>query len=168
MAHSSFIFVLMLSLFFGLVYTQKPNVTVALDGTGNFRSGFRTNESAALRTTIENTIVIKNNFHSNANSLYIHCRSKDDDIGEHWLAVGQTIAWSFHVNAWSTTLFHCYAQWGNKKKHFNAFEWEGTTKNCCVDKGRVTWVLEENGLRAIETDQERIPQDKELTKLNWD
>ena len=38
MTHSSFIFVLLLSLFFGLVYTQKPNVTVALDGTGNFRS----------------------------------------------------------------------------------------------------------------------------------
>ena len=38
MAHSSFIVLLMLSLFFGLVYTRKPNVIVALDGTGNFRS----------------------------------------------------------------------------------------------------------------------------------
>ncbi|KAK4834159.1 hypothetical protein QYF36_017937 [Acer negundo] len=103
-----------------IFYTQKPNVTVALDGTGNFRSGFRTNESAIQLGTSKTTIVIKNNFHSNANSLYVHCRSKDDDIGEHWLTVGQTIVWSFHENAWSTTLFHCYAQWGNQKKYFNA------------------------------------------------
>ena len=127
-------------------------------------------ELTMVAGTIKTTIVIKNNFHSNVNSLYVHCRSKDDDIGEHWLAVGQIIAWSFHENVWSTTLFHCYAQWGNQKKYFNAYEYEGTTKNCCVDKGRVTWVLEENGLRAIETNPEKKPQDQdeELTKLNWD
>ncbi|KAK3213086.1 hypothetical protein Dsin_017792 [Dipteronia sinensis] len=71
----------------------------------------------------KNTVVIKNGFHSNAKSLYIHCRSKDDDIAEHWLAVGQTMAWSFHINVFYTTLFHCYAQWGNKKKRFNAYEY---------------------------------------------
>ncbi|KAK2661354.1 hypothetical protein Ddye_007888 [Dipteronia dyeriana] len=114
------------------------------------------------------TIIIKNSFHSNAKSLYIHCRSKDDDIGEHWLAVGQTMAWSFRENAFSTTLFHCYAQWGNKIKRFNAYEYKGTTKSCCPDQGKVTWFLEENGLRAVQTDPKKNSQDKELTKLNWD
>ncbi|KAK0602530.1 hypothetical protein LWI29_034498 [Acer saccharum] len=118
--------------------------------------------------TRKHTIVIKNSFQSNAKSLYIHCSSKDNDIGEHWLAVGQTIAWSFRRLEYSKTLFHCYAQWGNKIKRFNAYEFDGTTKECCTDKGRVTWFLGENGLRAVETYPKNILQDLELTKLNWD
>ena len=120
-----------------------------------------------IHFTKKQTIVIKNNFQSNAKSLYIHCSSKDNDIGEHWLAVGQTIAWSFRRHGFTQTLFHCYAQWGNKIKRFNAYEFDGTTQKCCADKGRVTWFLGENGLRAVET----FPKDNkewELTKLNWD
>ncbi|KAI9173792.1 hypothetical protein LWI28_006582 [Acer negundo] len=118
--------------------------------------------------TDKNTIIIKNGFHSNVKSLYIHCSSKDNDIGEHWLAVGQTSQWSFDVNVFTSTLFHCYAQWGNKKKHFNAYEWEGQTGKCCADKGRVTWVLQEDGLHAIVYDEYRKVYNQEIAKLNWD
>ncbi|KAL5786776.1 hypothetical protein ACOSQ2_009168 [Xanthoceras sorbifolium] len=40
MAHSSVLLLMFvaLSLFVGLAHTQKPNITVAFDGTGNFRS----------------------------------------------------------------------------------------------------------------------------------
>ncbi|KAK0599009.1 hypothetical protein LWI29_001504 [Acer saccharum] len=122
-----------------------------------------------LHLTSKHTIVIKNSFKLNAKSLYIHCRSKDNNIGQHWLAVGQTIAWSFHRHelSKSKTVFHCYAQWGNKIKRFNAYEFDSTTKHRRYDEGRVTWFLGENGLRAVET----VPKDNkewELTKLNWD
>ncbi|KAK2651615.1 hypothetical protein Ddye_011471 [Dipteronia dyeriana] len=116
----------------------------------------------------KNTIVIQNGFHSDAYSLYVHCLSSDDDIGEHWLGVGQTIAWSFHVTVTDSTLFHCYAQWDKMKKYFNAIEWEGQTGKCCADKGRVTWVLQEDGLHAIVDDDFRNVHNQEIAKLNWD
>ncbi|KAI9192236.1 hypothetical protein LWI28_019853 [Acer negundo] len=114
------------------------------------------------------TIVIENSFHSNANYLYLHCSSKDNNIGEHWLAAGQTIMWSFRENAFSTTLYHCYAQWGNKIKRFNAYEFHGTTKSCCPDQGRVTWYLGDSGLRAVQTVPKNNSPAIELTNLNWD
>ncbi|KAL5832318.1 hypothetical protein ACOSQ4_017672 [Xanthoceras sorbifolium] len=43
----------------------------------------------------ENTVVIKNDFRSNAKYLYVHCHSADDDLGEHWLKKGQKYSWSF-------------------------------------------------------------------------
>ncbi|KAK0571158.1 hypothetical protein LWI29_011910 [Acer saccharum] len=86
--------------------------------------------------TGKTTIVIKNGFHSNAKSLYIHCSSKDNNIGEYWLAVGQTISWSFRENAFSTTLFHCYAQWGNKIKRFNAYEYQEESESSVFIDGK--------------------------------
>ncbi|KAK0571892.1 hypothetical protein LWI29_023189 [Acer saccharum] len=119
-----------------------------------------------IHFTGKTTIVIKNGFHSNAKSLYVHCSSKDNNIGEYWLAVGQTIAWSFRENAFSTTLYHCYAQWGNKIKRFNAYEYQGTTKNCCRDKGIVTWNLQESQIRAVVTYPGK-PEAELLSTLYW-
>ncbi|OVA13122.1 Plant self-incompatibility S1 [Macleaya cordata] len=39
--------------------------------------------------------------------MVIHCRSKDDDLGEHSIPYGQTYTWSFHPNFIRTTLFWC-------------------------------------------------------------
>ncbi|TXG61915.1 hypothetical protein EZV62_013278 [Acer yangbiense] len=92
--------------------------------------------------------------------------SKDNNIGEYWLAVGQTISWSFRENAFSTTLYHCYAQWGNKIKRFNAYEYQGTTKNCCADKGIITWNLQESHIRAVVTYPGK-PGAELLSTLYW-
>ncbi|XP_024389506.1 S-protein homolog 20 [Physcomitrium patens] len=41
--------------------------------------------------------------------LWMHCMSKDDDLGEKWLRrPGQTWSWGFKSNFWGTTLFWCY------------------------------------------------------------
>ncbi|OVA18534.1 Plant self-incompatibility S1 [Macleaya cordata] len=44
-------------------------------------------------------------------TLTIHCKSKDDDLGEHTLTIGQNFQWSFHPNLFETTLFWCSMWW---------------------------------------------------------
>ncbi|KAL5832311.1 hypothetical protein ACOSQ3_017715 [Xanthoceras sorbifolium] len=112
----------------------------------------------------ENTVVIKNDFRSNAKYLYVHCHSADDDLGEHWLKKGQKYSWSFDVNLWGTTLFDCYAQWGNKKKSFKAYDFSGYY--CCVAKGSVVWSLKEDGLVAVS--REKNIKKEVLVSLKWD
>ncbi|XP_028775067.1 S-protein homolog 5-like [Neltuma alba] len=46
--------------------------------------------------------------------LRIHCKSKDDDLGVHYLSFHSTYQWKFKTNALiRNTLFYCYMWWGN-------------------------------------------------------
>ncbi|XP_022931006.1 S-protein homolog 1-like [Cucurbita moschata] len=44
---------------------------------------------------------------SHGETLKIHCKSKDDDLGRQTLKVGNNIKWEFRENVWLTTLFWC-------------------------------------------------------------
>ena len=44
--------------------------------------------------------------------LNVHCKSKDDDLGQHLLHINQTFDWSFGPKFWGGTLFFCSFQWG--------------------------------------------------------
>ncbi|KAE8652322.1 hypothetical protein Csa_021997, partial [Cucumis sativus] len=52
-------------------------------------------------------IHIVNGLTKNQN-LFVHCQSKDDDLGKINLSVGKEFNWSFKVNFWGTSLFWCY------------------------------------------------------------
>lgn len=41
-------------------------------------------------------------------TLFIHCKSKDDDLGEQNLRLGDKFSWNFRENMLHTTLFWCY------------------------------------------------------------
>ncbi|KAI3920175.1 hypothetical protein MKX01_017832 [Papaver californicum] len=41
----------------------------------------------------------------------IHCKSKDNDLGEHTLSFGQDFHWDFRVNIFHTTMFWCNIWW---------------------------------------------------------
>ncbi|KAF6176256.1 hypothetical protein GIB67_023547, partial [Kingdonia uniflora] len=43
--------------------------------------------------------------------LNIHCKSKNDDLGEHTLANQESFSWHFRDNYWGTTLFWCAMAW---------------------------------------------------------
>ena len=62
-----------------------------------------------------------NGFKNNSSPLSIPCQSKDDDIGEHTLYVGNEISWHFKVNFIGTMLFFCHARWDGKDMSFNVF-----------------------------------------------
>ncbi|KAL0560232.1 hypothetical protein IC582_000632 [Cucumis melo] len=55
-------------------------------------------------------------------NLFVHCQSKDDDLGKINLSFGREFNWSFKVNFWDTTLFWCYLQKPNAESvSFEAF-----------------------------------------------
>ncbi|OVA05763.1 Plant self-incompatibility S1 [Macleaya cordata] len=54
-------------------------------------------------------------------SLWVHCKSKDDDLGEHVLRTGQAVQWSFRPNIWGTTLFYCYVSRGRGVVGFDIY-----------------------------------------------
>ena len=40
-------------------------------------------------------------------TLVVHCKSKDNDLGEHVIVSGDKWFWNFKENIWQTTLFWC-------------------------------------------------------------
>ncbi|XP_057444366.1 S-protein homolog 29-like [Lotus japonicus] len=57
----------------------------------------------------------------NGVTLYVHCRSKDDDLGEHYLSNGQYQEWSFGISWIGSTLFWCNVGWNDVKHSFEAY-----------------------------------------------
>ncbi|KAK3220615.1 hypothetical protein Dsin_014585 [Dipteronia sinensis] len=113
----------------------------------------------------KNTLVIQNSFRSNANSLYVHCKSDGDghDLGEHWLAAGQKLSWSFHLSFWSSTSYHCYVQWANKKKYFVAFN--DSIYKCCDNNESLTWFVGNRALLAL--NQKKDGKNRFIIQLDW-
>ncbi|KAL0542714.1 hypothetical protein IC582_017788 [Cucumis melo] len=48
-------------------------------------------------------------------SLTVHCKSKDNDLGEHSLRVSEKFSWKFKENLFSTTRFWCGLTSSSKK-----------------------------------------------------
>lgn len=86
---------------------------------------------------------------TNGQNLLVHCKSKDDDLGEKNLSVGTEFNWSFTVNIWNTTLFWCYLRKPNAESmSFEAFWVEKQSiwlfyrcyKNNCI------WTAKDDGI----------------------
>lgn len=78
-------------------------------------------------------------------SIKLHCRSKDDDIGNFILEQGEAAEWSFSINFWGTTLFYCDMQFSNSSKisyHFDAFSTERDWERCY---SKCRWIISEKG-----------------------
>ncbi|KAK7342910.1 hypothetical protein VNO80_25868 [Phaseolus coccineus] len=43
--------------------------------------------------------------------LYVHCKSKNDDLQNHVIYNNQSFRWRFRPNIWGTTLFFCHFSW---------------------------------------------------------
>lgn len=53
------------------------------------------------------TVQISNDMQSKQ-TLFLHCKSKDNDLGQQNLGFEQTFSWKFRENLWQTTLYWCY------------------------------------------------------------
>lgn len=93
-------------------------------------------------------IHIKNGL-SKGQALYVHCKSKDTDLGEQTLSTGAEFKWDFKVNIWDTTLFWCYLRKPNgHEMTFDAFWVEKKTEWLRVkcDDNICNWTAEDNGI----------------------
>ena len=55
-------------------------------------------------------------------NILVHCKSKDDDIGDHYLSFNDEFNWKFCENFGQTTLFFCHFYWGSMEQVFNVFD----------------------------------------------
>ncbi|CAI0394840.1 unnamed protein product [Linum tenue] len=72
------------------------------------------------RPSAQASVYITNHLYKRV--LIVHCRSKDDDLGAHAVAVGATIHWRFGPNMFGRTLFWCKLAVEDKRIHFVAYE----------------------------------------------
>ncbi|CAN6684699.1 unnamed protein product [Malus baccata var. baccata] len=61
-------------------------------------------------------------------TLFAHCQSKNDDIGNRTIAPGAEITWSFKPNFFGTTLYWCYTRTDHEHTAFDVY-WEESTHN---------------------------------------
>ncbi|KAM1358879.1 hypothetical protein PS1_046272 [Malus domestica] len=54
-------------------------------------------------------------------TLTVHCKSKNDDIGEKVLALHDWFEFSFRPNVWDSTLYYCSFAWPNNFKWFDIY-----------------------------------------------
>ncbi|VVA26241.1 PREDICTED: self-incompatibility [Prunus dulcis] len=85
---------------------------------------------------------------SNA-TVTIHCKSGDDDLGDHLVALGETYEFSFKNNIWDSTLFFCNFDWvsGSLGKSvsgtFDIYKARRDQERCLHD---CNWLILETGL----------------------
>ena len=86
---------------------------------------------------------------SSRHTLLVHCKSKDDDLGNHTLEVDRSYSWKFRVNLLANTLFWCnLSTSSNKHVSMEVFwpeskkDWLGARCNyqLCV------WLAREDGI----------------------
>lgn len=70
-----------------------------------------------LRVTVD----IMNGLPPNSPPLLVHCKSKDDDLGNQTLTRWKTFFWRFKPAVFGTTLFWCNLWWGSKQVKFEVY-----------------------------------------------
>ncbi|KAL3729661.1 hypothetical protein ACJRO7_026745 [Eucalyptus globulus] len=72
-------------------------------------------------------VVIHNNLPAGT-TLTVHCKSKDDDLGFHYI----TSSWefSFNINFLRTTLFFCSFAWPNHFERFDIYVTKRDDRHC--------------------------------------
>ena len=98
-------------------------------------------------------------------TLLVHCKSKDDDLGDHLLKVDEQYLWEFKENIISTTRFWCtFTTSSNKRIVMDVF-WPEThhwlayrcNNYSCV------WVAQDDGMYLT-----NIPESKRELVRKWD
>ncbi|XP_060212229.1 uncharacterized protein LOC132639850 [Lycium barbarum] len=86
---------------------------------------------------------------SGSPQLKLHCASKDDDFGIHFLSNTQDFRWSFCEHEFRRTMYFCHFWWGSKENSFEVFNDEFR----CVHKADIpsahksecVWVVRPDG-----------------------
>ncbi|GFP81225.1 hypothetical protein PHJA_000265800 [Phtheirospermum japonicum] len=106
-----------------------------------FASLFRETNSCFLYYKVH--VNFYNNIHTSIpKPLFVHCRSKDDNLGNHTLALNQRWGFAFCVKPFST-LFKCELHWNGLYLNIVAYNALWLWNPC--NKGDCTWTVNGNG-----------------------
>ncbi|XP_027351370.1 S-protein homolog 2-like [Abrus precatorius] len=62
--------------------------------------------------------------------LSVHCKSKDDDLGQHTVYPGSFYEFSFGISYIGETLFFCSFQWSGASHNFDIYRYKRDDKVC--------------------------------------
>ncbi|MDV3193891.1 MAG: self-incompatibility S1 family protein [Sweet potato little leaf phytoplasma] len=84
-------------------------------------------------------------------SLSVHCKSKNDDLGDHLLPVGQNFSWKFKEDLFSTTRFWCTLRTSSNKQVTMDVFWpekhDWLSSRC--GHGFCIWVAQDDGIYLL-------------------
>ena len=86
------------------------------------------------------TVIVGNDLQG-GQDLFVHCKSADDDLGVQHLHPHGYFSWSFEINFFRTTLFHCSFQWESVLHRFDIYKASRDANICSL----CSWVVREDG-----------------------
>jgi len=86
------------------------------------------------------TVIVRNELQENRD-LFLHCESADNDLGVQHLHPQGTFSWSFKINFFETTLYHCSFQWDSVVHRFDIYKANRDAARCSL----CSWVVKEDG-----------------------
>uniref|UniRef100_A0A7N0TN45 S-protein homolog n=1 Tax=Kalanchoe fedtschenkoi TaxID=63787 RepID=A0A7N0TN45_KALFE len=85
------------------------------------------------------TVEIVNDIGSGIN---VPCKSKNDDLGIHYIAPGQAYSFNFRPHIFGVTLFYCSTNWNGRTEYFDAFDGRHGDEDVCKNNDCVCfWKL---------------------------
>lgn len=99
-------------------------------------SGFPTSGSR-IRVRVTNDL-------SSGEILYVHCKSKDDDLALQTLSKGKSFEFRFTVDFWNSTILFCKMTWSDGSHWFDVFKVD--RDNC----KRCLWSVREYGVCRLD------------------
>ncbi|XP_022843408.1 S-protein homolog 2-like [Olea europaea var. sylvestris] len=90
---------------------------------------------------------VVNGLPDSPNPLWVHCASKDNELGTRILHVNEDFHWHFFEGVFGETLFFCHFWWGSKQMAFDVFKnptdcERGDPK---ADHNQCYWVVKADG-----------------------
>ncbi|PWA83378.1 plant self-incompatibility S1 [Artemisia annua] len=77
--------------------------------------------SKTFACTITNGFIVQIENKIPDSKVFVHCQSKDDDLGDHWLTFKQEVHWHFCENFLKTTRYRCHFEWNQKEQDLDVF-----------------------------------------------
>ncbi|XWS22408.1 hypothetical protein CRYUN_Cryun29cG0031400 [Craigia yunnanensis] len=77
--------------------------------------------------------------------LYLHCKSKNKDLGQKPMLQHQDYTWDSKINLFRTTLFFCHAWWEGKQRYFVAFNARRDEDRCLWYHNSCLWSVRDDG-----------------------
>ncbi|GMJ01295.1 S-protein homologue 1 [Hibiscus trionum] len=96
--------------------------------------------------------------------LFVHCKSRDDDLGIHNLTVGNEFQWKFKPTIFGKTLFWCFMASDSDHVHasFNVF-WDDQDLFYRCNWKNCFWIGKDDGIYL-----KNIPENYDEFKHKWE
>jgi len=88
----------------------------------------------------QTTVVVTNNLEGGPD-LFLHCKSADNDVGVQDIRQNASFSWSFGLNFFATTLYHCSFQWETVTQKFDIYDAKRDADVCMTCR----WIVKKDG-----------------------